>query len=141
MAECILVGNGGGSGYHETVLYNTWTAFAVNDTITLADDVDKFDAIIIYTNFYESTESGYYTHYSRCIIPKNDILISLIESSGGKRYSGYVDLLGSIADCSQYYMCWSFNIPNKTTLKSTQKKIGGWAASQCGIYKIVGVNY
>ena len=133
-------GSGGGSGITETTLYDVWSVFAVNDTITLSDDADKYDALIIYTSYHETSTADYYTHYGRCIIPKNDILRSTAETPEGKTYSGFVDAPASTSNHS-YSMTWVFNMPNKKTLVSKGKDTGAWPPSQCGVYKIVGVNY
>lgn len=129
-----------GSGMTETTLYEGWTAFAVNDTITLSDDADKYDALIIYTNYHETSNADYYTHYGRCIIPKNDILRSITETPEGKAYSGFVDAPASTSNRS-YSMTWVFNMPDKKTLVSKNKTTESWPQNQCGVYKIVGVKF
>jgi hypothetical protein len=137
----VHLGEGGGS-YTETTLYNTWTAFAINSTISLSDDADNYDAIVLYTSYNERGDGqNYYTHYGRCIIPKNDILKSIDETPNGLTYSGFVDVIGSVSDFTQFYMCWNFNMPNKTTLTSKYKATGSWSAGQCGIYKITGIKF
>ena len=133
-------GSGGGGGMTETTLYEGWTAFAVNDTITLSDDADKYDALIIYTSYHETSNADYYTHYGRCIIPKNDILRSIAETPEGKTYSGFVDAPASTSN-SSYSMVWVFNMTDKKTLVSKGKNTGSWSQNQCGIYKIVGVKF
>lgn len=130
----------GGSGMTETTLYDVWSVFAVNDMITLSDDADKYDALIIYTSYHETSNTDYYTHYGRCIIPKNDILRSIAETPEGKPYSGFVDAPASTSN-SSYSMVWVFNMPDKKTLVSKGKTTGSWSQNQCGVYKIVGVNY
>ena len=131
----------GGGGRTLTTLYESaLDLFSVGSSITLSDNVDKYDEIYIYSAYRELGDGDYLCHKGRCVIDKELVTWSLVESSLSGAYRGWVDVLCSCAS-QQYSMAWSIKVTDKTTLTCMDKHPGNWSANQCGITKIVGVKY
>ena len=129
-----------GSSYSETVLYDTWNAFASNAEITLSDDAANYDALLIITSYHETTDGDYYYHFDSSIIPKAIVLLSISEAAQTGTYRGVFDIKGSFANMT-YYMLWNAKFTANNKLASTAKYTGSFPTANCGIHKIIGIKY
>lgn len=129
-----------GGSYSETILYNTWNAFAVNAEITLSDDATNYDALLIITSYHELSEGNYYCHYANHLITLDEINTSISETQQTGAYRGLIDCLTSFTSTT-YYMAWVVKFTAANKIVCTSKVTGAWSAGQCGINKIIGIKY
>ena len=128
--------------YSETVLWQSdFNSFSAGSTITLGEPATKFDMLRFYSIFMEGTTNpATPTHVGIGHADKHEILWSMSNAGGGRTYDGWVDVGCSFATTS-YAMSWNVVFTNTTTITCKQKSTGSWSASQCGLTKILGINY
>ena len=136
-----FISDGSPSAYSTTVLCDTPALFADNSEITLNRDFDKFDELKFYLCIYDSV---LYNHFEVVTVPR-DVLQQSYEdyndSSISYQYKGRFEVSRLLYAGGWYVTSWQTIAKNKNTLLSGTKSVSGWSASQCYIYKIIGVNY
>lgn len=132
--KCIMGGlSGGGTATELLSIPN----LAASGTVTLSDDIDKYDFVEFVVAYYESFAFQGYCHFSSTILGK-DVIDAAISTYGAAVAQGLFNIAGQ--NSFDYYMNWAFKInPSaKNQLIVGQKNIKGWSEGQSYIYKIVG---
>lgn len=128
-------------GITKTVIMNTFASFFQGDMITLLDDADKYDELIIYFSHNETYGgTDYYVHRGVTRIDKETVEWSISESALSGEWRGLIDCIGCFQNTS-VYSAFGFRFTDKRTMLCVSKTVGTWANYQCGIEKIIGVKY
>ena len=115
-------------------LLSTPNLGADNTSITLADDITKYDTIEVITAYYEQSQGTGYTHFQTHYFDKDSIAYSLANANNG--IVGFLNAYGYAN--KDYGKGYVLRVTSSTTILINQKATVGWSASQCYIYKIIG---
>ena len=149
-----FIEDGSPSAYTEKVLYtnvdeDNWVSQADGTVITLSDDITQFDEIRFEGAFFETyNDTGHkLTHFSSVKIPKTTIINCLNNYADSDtnplQWQAIVDAPCTILWSNNQFYSYGFSlkIPTTTSVLVKTRHVIGWAATQCGITKIVGINY
>ena len=148
-----FISDGSPSAYTEKVLYtnldeDNWVSQADGTVIALSDDITQFDEVRVEGAFFETNnDTGHkLTHFSSVRIPKTTIVNCLNNYADSNtnplQWQAIVDAPCTWLWSNQFYSYgFSLKIPTTTSVLVKTRHVAGWAATNCGITKIVGINY
>ena len=149
-----FIEDGSPSAYTEKVLYtnldeSSWVSQADGTVITLSDDITQFDEIRFEGAFFEvNNATGHkLTHFSSVRTPKTTIVNCLDNYADSNtnplQWQAIVDAPCTFlwSNNQLYSYGFSLKIPTTTSVLVKTRHVTGWAATYCGITKIVGIKY
>lgn len=129
----------GGGGIVLQTLYNTWTPFDANSTITFSEDITQYDEIRIYSSYHKTDTGDYYIQRKLSIIDSETIKWSIAEQAQTGVDRGKFDFIG-VWESSAVYVAWVV-VASNTSLTCKIKTTGTLHQDTMGIEKIIGVKY
>ena len=129
----------GGGGVALKTLYNTWTPFDANSTITFSEDITQYDEIRIYSSYHKTDTGDYYIQRKLSIIDSETIKWSIAEQTQTGDDRGKFDFIG-VFESTNVYVAW-VAVASHTSLTCKIKSYHTLPPSTVGVEKIIGVKY